>query len=256
VSPLRTLPESSHALQRKPGYRDVLRAWMRFHAGAQLAWDAADDLFRAGQRNVATLYEYWLFFQLLDWFCGRFDVATPPVQSLVKRAGDGLRCALRQGMALGPFEGIAGGMRAQFRYNHTFDAGNPGGSWTRPMRPDFTLTFWRADAPSAPIHLHFDAKYRVDKLADVFDVSVEDDPADANTAKRDDLLKMHAYRDAIRDTAGAYVLYPGHIAPLLLRRAGGVLPSLGAFAVTPGSNGRAGGMEQVAAFLDEVIRAL
>ena len=31
----------------------------------------------------------------------------------------------------------------------------------------------------------------------------------AGNYKRADLLKMHAYRDAIRRSAGAYVLYPG-----------------------------------------------
>ena len=29
-------------------------------------------------------------------------------------------------------------------------------------------------------------------------------------SRREDLLKMHAYRDAIRRTAGAYVLFPGN----------------------------------------------
>ena len=32
-------------------------------------------------------------------------------------------------------------------------------------------------------------------------------------SRRDDLLKMHAYRDAIRRSAGAYVLFPGTSTP-------------------------------------------
>ena len=63
-----------------------------------------------------------------------------------------------------------------------------------------------------------------------------EDKADSitNTYKRGDLLKMHTYNDAIRRTAGSYVLYPGddtkgkefHIYDE-------VLPGVGAFAIKP-----------------------
>jgi predicted component of viral defense system (DUF524 family) len=244
VSPLRLMPFSSHVLQRKAGYRDVLKAWSNFHAGVQLRWAASDDLFRAGQRDVAALYEYWLFFQLLDWFCGRFDVVQP-AKVLVAQDAHGPMLTVRQGFSLGPFEGRRDTLRAQFSYNRMFGAGSLDGSWTRPMRPDFTFTFWRGDVSSQPMHLHFDAKYRVNTLAEVFAETTDDASSNAN---RDDMLKMHAYRDAIRNTAGAYVLYPGNAAPQLMRCGDGLLPGLGAFAVSPG-----GGMAHVAKFLEAVI---
>lgn len=50
--------------------------------------------------------------------------------------------------------------------------------------------------------------------------------------KNADLLKMHAYKDAIRRTGGAYILYPGSEA---LNRQGfhEIIPGLGAFPVRP-----------------------
>jgi Domain of unknown function (DUF2357) len=62
VSPPSVLPLGSPVLQRKAGYRKLLRFWLQFHAGAQLTWDGGADVYAAGARNVATLYEYWLFF--------------------------------------------------------------------------------------------------------------------------------------------------------------------------------------------------
>ena len=50
---------------------------------------------------------------------------------------------------------------------------------------------------------------------------------------------MHAYRDAVRRTAGAYVLYPGK--PGDGQKFAGfheVLPGLGAFAIRPDKNGK------------------
>jgi hypothetical protein len=254
VSALRIAPFASPVLQRKPGYREVYQIWLRFQANAALHWPAADDIFHAGQRNVAALYEYWLFFQLLDWFCARFDVARPPAQTLLARDRDGLICTLRQGTTLGPIEGARHGLRAQFHYNRIYSAGDAAGSWTRTLRPDFTFTFWRDDQLSAPTHLHFDAKYRLDKAVDL--LAALDDENAAGAAQREDLLKMHAYRDAIHNSAGAYVLYPGNGAPTLMRRGDGLLPSLGAFAVTSGPDGRVNGMADVAAFLEEVMHTL
>jgi predicted component of viral defense system (DUF524 family) len=76
-------PLGSPVLQRKSGYREILRTWLQFRSSAEISWEGGDDVFRAGQRDVATLYEYWLFFVLLDWFCEkcRDDKRRPTLRS-------------------------------------------------------------------------------------------------------------------------------------------------------------------------------
>jgi hypothetical protein len=123
------------------------------------------------------------------------------------------------------------------------------------MRPDYTLSIWPADftpeqaeAQELMTHVHFDAKYRIENVQQLFGAS-DEELAEAGEAiegdletekreqkegryKRADLLKMHAYRDAIRRTHGAYVIYPGTEA----RRWEGfheILPGLGAFPLRP-----------------------
>ena len=266
LSPLRHMPLDSPALQRRAGYRQVLQAYLAFDANARLTWKASDEVFHAGQRDTARLYEYWLFFQLLDWFCGRFAGARAEARALVRHEAGRVALALRHGTVAGPFEGEFAdrgrNLRAQFSYNRTFApsaAEAQPGSWTRAMRPDFTLTIWPAEmsldlaeARDTAVHLHFDAKYRVDDLQDALEGVAEADPAD--------VMKMHAYRDAIRRSAGAYVLHPGADAAAthyeLMRRADGIVPSLGAFAITPDSAGQASGFAHLRAFLDEVIAHL
>ena len=51
--------------------------------------------------------------------------------------------------------------------------------------------------------------------------------------KRGDLLKMHAYKDAIRRTGGAYVLYPG-TEKKIRKGFHEIIPGLGAFCIAPG----------------------
>lgn len=65
---------------------------------------------------------------------------------------------------------------------------------------------------------------------------------------------MHAYRDAIRRSEGAYVLYPGAAdAPTDFRGFHEILPGLGAFSISPGSEGDGRGLKELADFLDEVV---
>jgi len=227
VGEMRFAPLGSPVLQRKAGYREVLRWWLRFRSAAELSWEGGEELFRAGQRDVASLYEFWLFFELLGWFCRKCRGGNRPgVEELVDGLEEGspdLR--LRKRMELGPFVGMFAGqgrrLNARFAYNRRFEVTQDrevGGSWTRRLHPDYTLTFWPADLSEGDaerqeslVHIHFDAKYRVEDIDGLFGAEGSDDADDEveGNYKRQDLLKMHAYRDAIKRSQGAYVLYPG-----------------------------------------------
>jgi predicted component of viral defense system (DUF524 family) len=275
VGEMRFAPLGSPVLQRKAGYREVLRWWLRFRTAAELSWEGGEDLFRAGQRDVATLYEYWLFFELLSWFCKTCRGGNrPAIEELV----DGLEVGfpnlrLRKKYELGPFEGDFAGqsrkLKARFAYNRRFDVTaerHQGGSWTRRLHPDYTLTFWPshlseedAERQELLVHIHFDAKYRVEDIESLFGTTGttdEDDESEGNY-KRQDLLKMHAYRDAIKRSQGAYVLYPGSTnSPQMLKGFHEILPGLGAFGVAPDENGAAQGLESLEKFLEEVLAHL
>lgn len=274
IGAVRLLPLGSPVLQRKAGYREILRLWLRFRTAAELSWDGGADVFGVGQRDVATLYEYWLFFALRDWFLSRCDPPPHPprLDDLVTGLNDGTpNLRLKRGVTLGPFSGCltqtGRRLMAQFTYNRRFDVARGAaaeGSWTRRLQPDYTLTFWPeemtpedAATQELLVHIHFDAKYRVSSLEALF--GGEEDQADATEAgtmsqnyKRQDLLKMHAYRDAIRRSQGAYVLYPGE-RQSVFQGYHEILPGLGAFGIRPDECGRPQGMDALAAFLDEVI---
>jgi len=275
VGPMRLAPFGSPVLQRKAGYREVLRWWLRFRTAAELSWDGGEDLFRAGQRDVASLYEYWLFFELLDWFYRSCRAGSrPAVEELIEGLEEGSpNLRLRKRVELGPFEGSFSGharkLNARFSYNKRFVATAERanrGSWTRALHPDYTLTFWpegiceaMAEREELLVHVHFDAKYRVENIEGLFGVEDDDDADDEvdGNYKRQDLLKMHAYRDAIKRSQGAYVLYPGRgNKPVKFSGFHEILPGLGAFGVAPNEFGKALGMEDLSRFLDESLSHL
>jgi hypothetical protein len=272
VGEMRFAPLGSPVLQRKAGYREVLRWWLRFRTAAELSWEGGEDLFHAGQRDVASLYEYWLFFELLGWFCQKCRGGNrPAVEELIEGLEEGSpNLRLRKRMELGPFVGTFAGqsrrLNARFAYNRRFEVTHErhaGGSWTRRLHPDYTLTFWPEDLSEAEaerqellVHVHFDAKYRVEDIEGLFGAEGADDADDEveGNYKRQDLLKMHAYRDAIKRSQGAYVLYPGRAnAAVKLKGFHEILPGLGAFGVAPDENGAAQGLDSLEKFLDEVL---
>ena len=281
------LPLGSPVLQRKAGYREILHRWLQFHAGAQLSWDGGGEIWRGGSRNVATLYEYWLFFELESLFRSKFK-CDQQLHSILLEKENGLpRLKLKRGVELKTPVGGAWShaalrpLQAEFHFNKKFgrneDHESPG-SWTRGVQPDYTISIWPAEFSKAEaercevmVHVHFDAKYRVENVQAMFGKADDDeliqDRAETETtrstaAKYSDLLKMHAYRDAIRRTAGAYVLYPGHAGDgkrfeeFDLAKFHELLPGLGAFAIRPRPDGRADGIEELSSFLDDIIEHL
>jgi len=272
VGDLYSLPLNNPVLQRKEGYREILRVWLMYDLAAKLSWDAQDqESYEVGKRDVATMYEYWLFFKLLRLVEYVFDVNPEEVSDkLISDTEDGLGLKLREGKHVaihGTYNHKGRDLKIRYSYNRTFNKSDypKSGSWTRQMRPDYTLSIWpsefsdeEAEKQELMVHVHFDAKYRVDGLEYLNQSETEnDDDLHAEKQqekqgkyKRADLLKMHAYKDAIRRTVGAYVLYPG-IEPSTFGSFHEIVPGLGAFPISPSDDGK--GLDAVQSFILEVV---
>lgn len=178
---------------------------------------------------------------------------------------------------MGIFNGKTRNFNICFSFNKTFSSTSKNhdikkqGSWTKEFRPDYTLSIWPLDkteieseGDDSIVHIHFDSKYKLR----YFDIEQkneynEDEESDdeiiettdslekekiferRSTYKNVDLYKMHAYKDAIRRTGGAYILYPGDSnIPNTFKGYHEILPGLGAFAIKPNE----GGFEKTTAF--------
>lgn len=167
--------------------------------------------------------------------------------------------------------------RVHFCFDRCYSATRRGevlstGAYSRPFRPDFSLVVFpaihaegcgpfeaeaRAEKKGQLAYLHFDAKYRVDQLPEIFgpdDESVfseEEAAKSTNTYKRADLYKMHAYNDAIRRMVGSYVLYPGNgPGDARFSKYHEILPGVGAFSISPG---HADGRREIGRFVADVL---
>jgi predicted component of viral defense system (DUF524 family) len=270
VGEIRSFPSGNQVLQKRAGYRELFRTFALAETGARLAldWDI-EDVFGASQRNVATLYEYWAFLQLakiVGGVCGA-DLSAQTLQL----SSDNLSLAFPHGKR-SPLcwqTHVRGrSLTVTLYFNREFlVSALPDASWTRAMRPDCSLQiraeehFTDVSSDELAIWLHFDAKYRVEyadrqfaaPLRDQLDLAVDEEEIERLArSKREDLLKMHAYRDAIRRSAGAYVLYPGDHHQIPFTEHHEVLPSLGAFVLRPAAPETLGSL-QLEQFLRDVL---
>lgn len=273
-----SLKLNSPVLQRKSGYREVLSSWLQFDLAAKLVWKGGDDVYKSGKRDIATLYEYWLFFTLYDLFKAKFHIhdiehEEQSYKHLIEPTKDGLNVMLKQGKhtaLYGDFITKKRALKVKFSYNRSFKGGTnytdeKAGSYTTTLRPDYTLSVWpsilkesEAEKQELIVHIHFDAKYKVTQ----FQIQTSDDndliEQDENNERKGiyknaDLLKMHAYKDAIRRSGGAYVIYPG-TEKVERRGFHEIIPGLGAFSVNPQSNNN--DITELSKFIDVVIEHL
>lgn len=178
----------SQALGKADGYREVFGFWGDLTRHVSLPRNAAETTRLLEGRDMATLYEYWVFVRILEAtvdVTGR-SLSGPPVIR---------RDELSESLTLGFATGL--GPDLEIRFNPTFGRTN-GTAYSTPLRPDVTLQVGEA------LHV-FDAKYRLDRF-DAGEKDPDDGPA---TYKRADLYKMHTYRDAVVGVKTSFVVYPG-----------------------------------------------
>ncbi len=272
VSEVQRLPLESQTLQKREGYRDILLAWLMLDAAAQIDWPGRNDAYDGTNRDVATLYEFWLYFVLLRAFKDKLgmELLRDPIARLDEAlpfcciADDGrMMINLKRGEAsFCRFRLNKDGhqLRIHFFYNRKFERSDVSrrGTYSKGFRPDYTLVIipgdikeedWlkaerQAEDEGRIAYLHFDAKYRVEQLLSVIGETEEESEEDRLTAKSTgtfknaDLYKMHTYNEAIRRTVGSYVLYPGvdpknEAGRNRFERYYEIIPGIGAFALKP-----------------------
>lgn len=273
IGPLRHFPSNSQVLQKRSGYRDVLRFDALLRLGLQLPWKRAALLAEGligDIRPVNELYEYWCFFMLRKALASIAveDISVPG--SAFEFTSGRLQVRLTKGRRSRVrylFRDGAKPITIHLFYNRVFprpERALPGwqGSYTSRFDPDFSVEILvgNDEGPRVRHWLHFDAKYRARIIKsgrktsqiDPSDEAIDGDYFEemARLHKQDDLFKMHTYRDGILGSRGAYILYPGDAAGVRLDGAkrnffvrhpsafGGVppllFPSVGAFEFCPG----------------------
>ncbi|CAE6887827.1 DUF2357 domain-containing protein [Paraburkholderia domus] len=178
----------SQALAKTDGYREVFAFWNALTSHVSLPRTPAETSRLLEGRDMATLYEYWVFLKVLE-AASAVSGLRPEGPPTIRRDDLGESLAVGLSSGLGPAITV--------RYNPSYTRLR-GTAYSTPLRPDVILEI------NGQRHA-FDAKYRLDRV----DIDEDEEDDGVATYKRADLYKMHTYRDAIASLRTAFVVYPG-----------------------------------------------
>jgi len=189
VGVLTSFAGPTQALAKGDGYKDLLDLWLAFGAHQSLPSSETDVQRLLQGRDIALLYEYWVFLKVLQAVSVGLDAAGTGKHAVVVQRGD-LGESLDRGLkvSLSPTVSVS--------FNPSFMRSGKT-AYSTPLRPDVVFSINNS-------HFAFDAKYRLQWL-DLADDTAEDEA----TFLRADLYKMHTYRDAIANMQAAFIVYPG-----------------------------------------------
>lgn len=237
VGNLTYFPSNSQVLQKREGYRDILKFFMVLESSFFLSIEELKDQIEGYQRKLYDLYEDWCYIKLFkiisemsltDLDYNRiFDKTDTKEWSVRLKRGE----KYKQCFDIKNREKI---FKVELLYNRTFSQKSKFRSYSLNLRPDYTLIIKYMNTTHL---IHFDAKYRSDILFNNSDVEKRDkEEEEQRIYKNADVYKMHTYKDAIKNSLGAYVLYPGHIPEIFEENPDTIVPSVGAFPLTPGED--------------------
>jgi predicted component of viral defense system (DUF524 family) len=191
VSGLTSLSSPSQALVKAEGYRELYCFWQDFTRHMALPVDPEQTSQLLEGNNIALLYEYWVFIRVVS-AVGVATGLTPKDSPEIFR--DELGSRLVNGMKVN----FGSGISVAFNQSYTRKQST---TYSTPLRPDVIIQ--NLDK----IYV-FDAKYKLKKINS--DEQEFDKGDIGGSYKREDLYKMHTYRDAIHGVTAAFVVYPGN----------------------------------------------
>ena len=226
ISNMNYIPLNSQVLQKKDGYKDIFKYFLMLELGTNITFDDVDDILKGYQKPLSTLYEYWCYFQLIEIVNSLTDTENE-VESFIDTEKwslnlDNIKILDNH---FKPISINEKDIKITLMYHMNFEQDKKDGedkyySYSLPLEPDYTLLI---EYDNVRRFIHFDAKYKVDYK----------NKKKYNSA---DVHKMHAYKDGIYDSIGAYILYPGDSPPEKFEKNVGAFESVGAFCLKPGKN--------------------
>lgn len=184
----------SQSLTKCSGYKELWELWTLFRSHMSLPSSPEVVKHFLEGRNVADLYEYWVFLKVLEASVKKLGIDSRSVEVTVRRTDLGE--IMERGLNIALSEKVSVSFNRQFSRTRME-------AYSTPLRPDVVLTV-------GEYMYVFDAKYRL-RWQEIVDDETEDQDEDEerSTYLRADLYKMHAYRDALLQVRAAFVVYPG-----------------------------------------------
>ena len=191
ISQMDTIPFNSQILQKKYPYNMIFQMYTDFSMKSKVSLGEVEQSYLVGQKDTPMLYQYWVFIMLFQFLSKKYDDKYMASDWIFYNKNR-LTFSLREGRkSIACFQ-IDENTQINLLYNKTYDRKHSigdGRSYSHELKPDISIELFKNNDLVAIMHL--DAKYKVS-------VNGAEIP--------DDINKMHAYKDGILGTVGAFAI--------------------------------------------------
>lgn len=201
VSKLSVINRSSTVLTKRAGYKELYNFYLNIKSVPMHGIDKNDFVELFENKSIDKLYEYVSLFYLDDYL--KEIYGTDPQEEELNIKNKNYSVVLDEENDKIKYKYSKKGYPTttlSFQRSYTRRLNT---SYAITQNPDFTLFIEYNEQQSI---YHFDTKFKMK----VFDISDNNLTEQKRYVKEEDLKSMHAYRDGIIGTIGAYVLYPGN----------------------------------------------
>ncbi len=226
VGDMQIIPVQSTVLTKKEGYRQLFKLFTGLKSIPETASER--DVFEMIEnKSLDVIYENFCFFLLADTLCQIFNEKLDRKKFRVTKTI--FSKTLQKTSYSNYFEYAQKGSlpRVRLHYNKNYSGGKRMESYSKDYDPDISLEIYNDSDEIEKIYM-FDSKFKAVVFGEADDEDV------VKLYKLDDISKMHAYKDAITNGVGAFVLYPGTVKKLYIEDDTMPYKGVGAMPLRPG----------------------
>ncbi len=244
IGKMEFFPSNSQVLQNRAGYQDIFLLDLRLQSGLSMTWNPLEavtsDIY---VKPIYELYEIWCFFALRSVLRDIFGSEDKASNVWSEEKGN-INFNLKKGTS-SCLVFQKNNAKIMFYYNKEFSRQTRfGKSYSLKFKPDFTLYIADRSDIESGYFIHFDSKYKIEHLDEL--------QSDSKMSKKEDLVKMHAYKDGIIRTLGSFVLYPGNEFKNY-QEGDEILPGIGAIPLSPNDDESKNNLKN---FIEEIFSHL
>ena len=229
ISRLDYLPLNSQVLQKKEGYKEILNYYFKLENTYNTVWKDVNNLIKGHEKKIFDLYERWCYFQLIE-ILSEITGQEIEYEKVFRLNTESqiydIQTGFNHKIKFDCSTKFNTPLTLELWYNKQFNGCENEEKYTSysiNLKPDYTILIEYEDSYKL---IHFDAKYKKVLFDNEEDVNKNADHTQA------DIAKMHAYYDGIRNSVGAYILYPGN-SPETYYKYDNNIPTVGTFSLIP-----------------------
>jgi hypothetical protein len=189
IGKFRYLPVNSSVLNNKSGYKELYGYYFQSRLNPRNLSDHIEAIFQfLDTKNIALLYEYWVFVKFLIELLGK-DHIVEYTGAMVEHN------SIRLGF-------VVKSKNVSVYFNKTYSRKNLG-SYSLSFRPDIVVEIKEENGLDR--RFIFDAKYKIERISEF----LEEEVITSDSFKNEDIAKMLCYMESINTVDAAFIIYPG-----------------------------------------------